>query len=250
MDPSKFSSFFKFSNDYDNGKGFKRYICRRFCGCSSDFIDVLVAGYQAEIRKNWERCLDMKWSILDCVSGCHTIEPESDCYDRNGHQYRITTEAINNSVKELCDFDWDNLKASDFEEFYDAIAPKLKVIDGIGELSTYDTILRLAWHCRKGRISPSAFVYLHAGALEGAKALSKISLFSKKKYLNILPETLEQLSKCPPVRIDIREFSRALRLIDANHLENFLCVFHNLLEAYADFLEKKELEKTKNSNNK
>lgn len=44
-------------------------------------------------------------------------------------------------------------------------------------------------------------------------------------------------------KIDIRLFHRSLRLLDANHLENFLCVFHTPLEAYADFLEREKHKK-------
>lgn len=51
-------------------------------------------------------------------------------------------------------------------------------------------------------------------------------------------------------RINIRNFHRKLRLLDANHLENFLCVFHTPLEAYADFLEREKLKRQKNRNQK
>lgn len=100
------------------------------------------------------------------------------------------------------------------------------------------------WNYRDARISPQAFVYLHAGAYKGALALARISRSARKHYISITPDELEERRRANDVcRIDIRRFHRRLRLLDANHLENFLCIFHTPLEAYAEFLEGAKLKK-------
>lgn len=231
---------FIFSTEFNSGKDFCRDKCRQHCPCDINFIEILVSGYQVKCRQNWERCLDMKWSVQDCVSGCHNIDEDSDRLDRNGHQYRLYLNSINELSNSLTSREWEDFNGYDFEKFYDTLAADVRQYSGIGELSTYDTILRLGWNYRDARISPQAFVYLHAGAYKGAYALSRISLLEKKSYISLTPDQLESLrKKCNPCRISIRNFHRKLRSLDANHLENFLCIFHNLMEAYANFLEQK-----------
>lgn len=232
--------------DFNQGRDFDREACRRHCPCEVDFVDALVAGYQAETRRNWERCLDMKWSMQDYVSGCHNACEDAERLDRNGHQYRLYLDNIKALAKFLNDKDegyWARFANADFEELYDTLSPEIRRHTGIGELSTYDTILRLGWNYRK-RIAPQAFVYLHAGAFEGAIALARISELKRRKYIDLTEARLIAGKKVGEVcKIDIRHFHRGLRLLDANHLENFLCVFHTPLLAYADLLER---EKQKN----
>lgn len=231
---------------FNQGRDFNRDACRRHCACEVDFISALVAGYQSDVRRNWERCLDMKWSMQDYVSGCHNVDEDAERIDRNGHQYRLYLENINKLADYLNGKDnnyWEQFVNADFEQLYDALSTEIRNHKGIGELSTYDTILRLGWNYRK-RISPQAFVYLHAGAFEGAKALARISELKRRKYIQLLPAQLIAWKKVGEVcKIDIRLFHRSLRLLDANHLENFLCVFHKPLEAYADFLEREKRNK-------
>lgn len=239
-------SHFICPTDFNQGRNFDREACRRHCPCEVDFIGALVAGYQAEVRRNWERCLDMKWSMQDYVSGCHNADEDADRLDRNGHQYRLYLENIKKLAKFLTGKDeeyWAQFANSDFEELYDILSKEIRKHKGIGELSTYDTILRLGWNYRK-RIAPQSFVYLHAGAFEGAKALARISDLKRRKYIDMTEAQLTAGKKGGEVcKIDIRLFHRSLRLLDANHLENFLCVFHTPLEAYADFLEREKHKK-------
>lgn len=231
---------------FNQGRNFDRKDCRRNCPCEVDFIGALVAGYQAEVRRNWERCLDMKWSMQDYVSGCHNVDEDADRLDRNGHQYRLYLTNIKNLAQflnEKSENYWEQFANADFEELYNTLAKEIRTKDGIGELSTYDTILRLGWNYRK-RISPQAFVYLHAGAFNGAKALARISELKHTGYIDRTEAQLINESKGREVyRLDIRHFHWKLRLLDANHLENFLCVFHSPLEAYADFLEREKQKK-------
>lgn len=238
--------YFIYPTYFSQGRDFDREACRRHCPCEVDFIDSLVAGYQADVRRNWERCLDMKWSMQDYVSGCHNADEDADRLDRNGHQYRLSLDNIKALTKFLNDKDeeyWERFANADFEELYDTLSSEIRRHKGIGELSTYDTILRLGWNYRK-RIAPQAFVYLHAGAFEGAKALARISEQKRRRYIDLTEARLIAEKKFGEVcKIDIRHFHRGLRLLDANHLENFLCVFHTPLRAYADLLAREKQKK-------
>ncbi len=265
-------SFFIFP-ELDNGKAFNQKLCKRNCGCGVDYIDVLVAGYQVLMRDPYERCLDRKWNIRDCVSGCHTCDEDvlKEYFKRNSHQYRLKREAIIKAEEALNRKVREGITVSTFEELFDQLSPVLfgtssfeltgeedyeqdsketDGIDGIGELATYDTILRFGWHYAGCHIAPQAKVYLHAGVYLGAYNLARISEYTGKKYIDITPVELKELRKTThPLRVDIRKFSHTLRLLGACHLENFLCCFHNLLAAYADFLEKKAEEKSKRKTN-
>lgn len=235
---------FIFTDAYDSGAPFDRDRCRHHCSCDVDFVGILVDGYQVNCRRDWEWCLDMKRSVQDCVSGCHNIDAGAGRLDRNGHQYRLDLDSIRLLSDTLAAREWEDFNGCDFEKFYDTLAPVVRSHPGIGELSTYDTILRLGWNYRDARISPQAFVYLHAGAYKGALALARISRSARKHYISITPDELEERRRANDVcRIDIRRFHRRLRLLDANHLENFLCIFHTPLEAYAEFLERAKLKK-------
>lgn len=241
---------FRFPEKFNEGKDFSKDVCKAFCGCGIDYIKVLVAGYQMLARRRWEICLSRKWSVGDCVSGCHTLEEENYRYDRNSHQFRLTTKAIKDAETLLMEYDWSAVNVSSFEELYDRLAPDLGKITGIGPLAVYDTILRLGWHFAKGRISPVAFVYLHAGAFDGAVALAEIARLVKKDYITLTPEEIIQASGDRPLRVNINCFNSYLQLLDANHLENFLCIFHPLLEAYAAYLKEQKANQDDKKNTK
>lgn len=106
--------------------------------------------------------------------------------DRHGHQYCIPSVAVSDAVNALskCKFVKDNLKEvslinrkgkicnvfNDFEELYDFIRSVIGTISGIGPLTVYDTARRLG-HLFDTPIYPQMYVYLAAGAKEGAKSL-------------------------------------------------------------------------------
>ncbi len=128
-------SHFICPTDFNQGRNFDREACRRHCPCEVDFIGALVAGYQAEVRRNWERCLDMKWSMQDYVSGCHNADEDADRLDRNGHQYRLYLENIKKLAKFLTGKDeeyWAQFANSDFEELYDILSKEIRKHKGIG----------------------------------------------------------------------------------------------------------------------
>jgi hypothetical protein len=119
---------------------------------------------------------------------------------RHPHQYRVPRAAL----AESCDRLLLNLlqlrRAQDFDELFDLVGQIIGPIPGIGQLTIYDTALRLG--ARFG-LSPDR-VYLHAGTREGAHALG----FSANR------ESVEK-DELPP----------ALTVLSARELEDFLCIY-------------------------
>ena len=105
--------------------------------------------------------------------------------NRHGHQYRILNTAVESAVNALMDsmFVRADMKAKpfingnkisevfkDFEELYDFISLVMSGIHGIGPLTVYDTAKRIG-HLFDSPIYPKQYVYLAAGAKNGAEAL-------------------------------------------------------------------------------
>ena len=101
--------------------------------------------------------------------------------NRHGHQYCIPGEAVEKAVKELMKSKTYSgspfvnkgkfvAKFIDFEELYEFIKSIIGGISGIGPLTIYDTARRIG-HLFDTPIYPKEYVYLAAGAKEGAAVL-------------------------------------------------------------------------------
>lgn len=104
--------------------------------------------------------------------------------DRHGHQYCIVEDAVKDAADALMGSvhvsvfgEKPLVKDSklvnsfeDFEELYDFVSSVIGGISGIGPLTVYDTAKRIG-HLFDEPIYPKMYVYLNAGALDGAKAL-------------------------------------------------------------------------------
>lgn len=213
-------------------------------GCYAiELISILIDGYRKYYRDNWSYCLTQKWSLSDCVAGCHNEEYDLDgliSQCRNGHQTQLRRIPISQAAKIIEDAD----KASDtenpdkkdewfsdFEALYDDVRGLLKDVDGIHDLTIYDTALRIGWN-KDPQLIPEKYVYLHRGAMEGALALQKISELTGKKYFTYKGK--------PGYRVELTYFREDLQALGANHLEDFLCVFHSILGYWAEGLERDE----------
>lgn len=113
--------------------------------------------------------------------------------DKEGNQrgipYFLSKQVRDNLIKRTNDI----LKSRSFDELFQIVSEcKLK---GFGELSIYDTALRIGSYLN---IEPDK-VYLHAGSRKGAELLEQKGYIkegsSKKKYLEIedLPKALQKL---------------------------------------------------------
>lgn len=208
---------------------------------SDEPINSLIKIYVEKIRANAEYCLNNKWSIADCLSGCHN---QCYCPDASSHthphQARLAKIAKAELPAIIAEMEYDPEEITDFEKLYDWLKKAFDQFKSDGRLSEYkrssypsqmtiyDTALRMGYHNAAGMIMPERMVYLHRGALSGAKALKIYSGITKTNYL-VTDNTLKD--NC---RIPVTSFSTELRSLGARDLEDFLCVFHNALKILAD----------------
>lgn len=210
--------------------------CRRSC-CQIDLITVLIAGYETHYKEQWSHCLAQKWSLGDCVAGCRNEEYDIEGLieqRRHSHQSQLARKPVSMASKILEDADRaseaedaDSKKVwfANFEALHDDLRSKLKNLDGIDDLTIYDTALRIGWN-KNPQLLPKEYVYLHRGAMEGALALQKISEITGKKYFSYEGK--------PGYRVEISHFRKDFQKLGANYLEDFLCVFHHILRYWAE----------------
>ena len=115
---------------------------------------------------------------------------------RHGHQYCLKEIAIIEAVDALMKSiitstgqpfiikNKINENFSDFEELYDFIHSVIGNIKGIGPLTVYDTAKRIG-HLFETPIYPKQYVYLAAGAADGAKNLLKVSSLKFREPIDI-----------------------------------------------------------------
>ena len=111
---------------------------------------------------------------------------------RFSHQRRIPAAILARARDALLNVDL--AKARSFDELHSLVARTLAPIAGIGELTIYDTAHRIGAYLG---LRPE-FIYLHAGARSGAKALgldyraSKLPMSAlPKAFHKLLPEQVE-----------------------------------------------------------
>ena len=131
---------------------------------------------------------------------------------RSSHQKCIKTQVINNFVKNVQQQNLLHKYNSTyiFEDVYNDIT-KLRVKGVLGDLFIYDATLRLA---HIFGIEPKQYVYLHAGALVGAKELEKRGFINLKQYTKNW--TIH--------RVPVSLFSKLFPSLSSKDIENFLCI--------------------------
>lgn len=133
---------------------------------------------------------------------------------RNSHQKCISSSSINGFVSDLQNSNILNKSYNDFEQLYADVNSFKK--SGLGDLFIYDATLRIGF---AKQIFPSKYVYLHSGALEGAKILAK------RGFLNLRRHTSAPAWKVYGYhRIPTTEFSNILPGMNSIDIENFLCI--------------------------
>jgi hypothetical protein len=186
-------------------------------------------------RSDWLNGLKGLMCIGDCVLGSHNpkevylkaLKPSK----RHSHQACLTTEYVRSAVQQLSkDLDL-NKGYADFEEIYKTVCDILDSagVKGIGRTTRYDLALRLAYY-HQPLIEPAKYLYLHAGAAIGFKALSN----PENKWLpEALYPKMEEL--CKVMRKEGRIPMEAMKEVDclyqlgALHLENVLCAYDSFL---------------------
>jgi len=106
---------------------------------------------------------------------------------KHPHQYRIPKDALHEAKRCLLSSDLQNCKS--FDELLNKIEDTIRPIPMIGELTVYDTALRIGAYLN---LEPDV-IYLHRGVRDGAKA---IGLDGRQKYIekDDLPSAFNILS--------------------------------------------------------
>jgi hypothetical protein len=175
------------------GKPVKRLLDANFASIVRAYIAQRRRAVQDELNGfKAEECLDA------------AIERAGMARRRDGkrysHQRRLKKTVLREATRHLRRAGLD--RSGDFDDLHRRVAVAIGDIVGIGDLTVYDTSLRIG---AKLGVLPKV-VYLHSGTREGARALG----------LNwrVAHVTVED---CP------REF----RLLSAHEIEDCLCVFKN-----------------------
>ena len=125
---------------------------------------------------------------------------------RHPHQNRLSQETLDAAKRVLLANSEAIAKATSFEELHDLIERLIGPIHGAGRLYIYDTALRIG---AKLGLRPKR-VYLHAGAQEGAQALG----FGRRDEI-----------------VDVGDFPPEFGQLEADEIEDLLCVFKGDLKA-------------------
>lgn len=133
---------------------------------------------------------------------------------KHSHQWCINNNALANLSKKMKG-KTDKIKKSNG---FDTLFGLLKELDivGLGQLTIYDTSLRIAFYLDLGqkKMYPKS-VYLHRGAAIGAKYLN----IKSKKCHNA---TIAQIDTIPKV----------LKELEPYQIENFLCIYKDKLKIF------------------
>ncbi len=156
-------------------------------------------------------------NVTDYICGLHNIPTgKKEKYLRASHQFCIANRVISEMIEKLSDIDTHTF--NDFEELRDHVAETARGTTGYADLSIYDFAFRYGFN---HGLLPERRVYVHAGALTGAKALRRLGLID---------------CKITPPSIPIEAFAPILQEMGAMHLENFMCIVHRQLTEMADKL--------------
>ena len=164
-------------------------------------------------------------NVTDYICGLHN-DPTGpkEKYRRASHQFCIANRVITEMIGKLSDIDTHTF--ADFEELRDYMADAARGTKGYADLSIYDFAFRYGFN---HGLLPERRVYVHAGALTGAKALRRLGLID---------------CKITPPSIPIEAFAPILQEMGAMHLENFMCIVHRQLIEMADTLRSTSAKKT------
>jgi hypothetical protein len=119
---------------------------------------------------------------------------------RHPHQRRIPGSALKVSEEVLLANFTTLRRAKSFDDLIDHVDNLIRPIPDIGELTVYDTALRIG---ARFNLKPTR-VYLHAGARDGARALG----FDGRR-----------------ATIEMDELPEPLRMLSAREVEDLLCIY-------------------------
>jgi len=161
-----------------------------------------LAGYRE--TTDFQAAVKMAIRAKDLVGNDHR-QAGAFRIKRHSHQYRIEKVAIDSVLSKLKPSKLENVKS--FDDLYARVYKICSDVHGIGPLYIYDAALRIG-ACLN--LEPKQ-VYLHAGALTGAKALG---IVVKRKI------------------ISVTAFPAPIQKLKPHEIEDFLCIYKDKLAAF------------------
>lgn len=165
----------------------KTHQCKS-CDRNLKSLENIVACYIEKHRRRAEEELHSyakKTSFQEVVSMAATAKgPWNGIHD---HQKRVGGLKLSEFTEHLSGILSELKQSTSFEELYNAI--EVRKITGVGELTVYDTALRIGAYLK---IEPEN-VYLHRGAKEGAENLSRYLRGRKSISVDELPPAFHKL---------------------------------------------------------
>ena len=166
-----------------------------------DTLEGIVADYIECHRKNAER--EQRWfaiqPTLEAVISIAALA-KSPTGKRLSHQRRIPERVLGESRQRLLSVQSPLGRADSFEALHEIVSSAIKPIHGIGDLTIYDTALRIG---AKLGLEPNV-VFLHAGTLKGARSLR-----------------LDISRGC----VNLVELPRAFHILKPREVEDVLCIY-------------------------
>lgn len=137
--------------------------------CSAKSLSQVVACFCGKAKENFKDELQYFCSGTNeqeiIQRACDSILPDGKVHS---HQCRVGKNALSEARSKLNDFEFERFKR--FDALHSAVGKKIGDIKRIGILAVYDIALRLGYAVN---LLPEQ-IFLHAGALEGAKELRRI----------------------------------------------------------------------------
>ena len=177
-----------------------------------DDYDKRIQVIDAETSKGWHAILDFYGNLPDWATA--VSQAGKFHYDASGkihpHQRRISGLARKQFALDLQNYQAAIHNSVNFGELYENIEKFCKK-SGIAELTVYDTAMRLGAFLEKhkGGCFKQQEVFLHNGAMEGAKKLFRQGKITKK----------------PGSRMPLSAFAECFPNKDAWEVEEILCIY-------------------------
>jgi hypothetical protein len=168
-------------------------------------LESIVRGYIARFRANSDAELGSfrrERAVASAIErGGLATTPDGKRYH---HQRRLPRALLKQAATELKRAKLE--RSRNFDELHERVFGAIGSVHGIGELTVYDTALRIG---ARLRYLPRR-VYLHSGTRTGAKALG--------------------LDWRAPF-VEVRELPRAFRVLEPHEIEDCLCIFKKRLKS-------------------
>lgn len=174
-------------------------------GMNGNPLKSLLEGYRE--LSTFKMAVENACKALDLVGSSYKQPGKPAEPRRHGHQRRIRKTAIQATLIRLKSADRIFADCVSFECVLKRLTEKCLEIPGVGDLYLYDTALRIAAF----REWEPECVHLHAGALEGAKALGL--------HVRSAP-------------LPVSDFPEPIRKLKPHEIEDLLCIYKGLLPPF------------------